>query len=92
MIFINQIFNENLHLIPKIHEAKEKLWTALDLKRSIFSELDLMKSLGGDAKKQILEKEDLLDHFESKNINDPDFWNYFFFFNSQNDYYISLFK
>jgi hypothetical protein len=92
MIFINQLLNENIQLIPKIHEAKEKLWEALDRKRSIFSELELMKALGGDLNKKIIEKEDLVNHFEAKNINSQDFWNYFFFFNSQNDYYISLVK
>lgn len=92
MIFINQLINENLQLIPKIHEAKEKLWLTLELKRSVFSELDLMAELGGEKQKNILDKQDMVAYFKAKGIDNLDFWEYFFFFNSQNDYYVSLVK
>jgi hypothetical protein len=92
MIFINQLLNENMKLIPKVHEAKEKLWLTLELKRSVFSELDLLVELGGERQKQVLDKQDLVSHFKPRNIESPDFWDYFLFFNSQNDYYLSLAK
>ena len=92
MIFINQLINENLRLIPKIYTAKQKLIQKIEEHRRVFSLEDLLEELGGDRQKLVLEKEDLRRYFASKKLDNEDFWEFFFFFNSQNDYYLTIKK
>ena len=92
MIFVNQLVNENLRLIPKIYEAKFNLLRKLNENSSFVNTQDLILSLGAQSNKLIVERDDFENSFSEHNIDDTDFWELFFFFNSQNDFYMTISK